>query len=192
MSACAHARLAADALPAKRTTVLFRAVQAHLETFLAGAEAAGTPVPAFVERELRDYLACRDLTKGFCRVRCACGHETLLGFPCRGRGFCPTCTGRRMNETAANLVDRVLARDVPYRQWVLSLPFGLRRLLANNGDLCTAVLGVFIRKVFAWLRRKARRLGVKDPAPGAVVAIQRANAAIQRESPADYRSLLLH
>ena len=41
------------------------------------------------------------------------------------RGFCPSCGGRRMADTAAHLVDRVLPR-VPVRQWVLTLPFCLR------------------------------------------------------------------
>ena len=38
------------------------------------------------------------------------------------RGFCPSCGGRRMADTAAHLVHRVLPR-VPVRQWVLTLHF---------------------------------------------------------------------
>lgn len=38
---------------------------------------------------------------------------------------CPSCAGRRMNEQAAHLVDRVLPH-VPYRQWVLTLPLCAR------------------------------------------------------------------
>ena len=45
---------------------------------------------------------------------------------------------------------------VPVRQWVLSLPFGLRYRLAYDRELTTAVLGVFVRTVFASLRRRAR------------------------------------
>ena len=40
---------------------------------------------------------------------------TVVAFSCRGRGFCPSCGGRRMSELAAHLVDRVLPA-VPIRQ----------------------------------------------------------------------------
>jgi len=53
----------------------------------------------------------------------------LVAFSCKGRGFCPSCGGRRLTERAAHLVDHVLPR-VPVRQWVLSLPFELRYQLA--------------------------------------------------------------
>jgi len=46
-----------------------------------------------------------------------------------------------MAERAANLVDHVLPA-VPMRQWVLSLPFRLRYLLAWNHELCREVLAV--------------------------------------------------
>jgi len=36
-----------------------------------------------------------------------CGDELRLPFPCKGRGFCPSCMGRRMAEGAALLVDHV-------------------------------------------------------------------------------------
>ena len=44
-----------------------------------------------------------------------------------------------MADTAAHLVDRVLP-EVPVRQWVLSLPFGLRYRLADDAPLTSAVL----------------------------------------------------
>jgi hypothetical protein len=44
-------------------TSLYRAVQEHLETFLAQAEAAGAWVPAFVTREFDDYLKCGPLPR---------------------------------------------------------------------------------------------------------------------------------
>jgi uncharacterized Zn finger protein (UPF0148 family) len=33
----------------------------------------------------------------------ACGKNRLLPFSCKGRGFCPSCTGRRKVETPAHL-----------------------------------------------------------------------------------------
>jgi hypothetical protein len=38
---------------------------------------------------------------------------------------------------------------VPVRQWVLSLPYRLRYLLAWNHELCRAVLAVFVGAVRA-------------------------------------------
>ena len=64
-----------------------------------------------------------------------------------------------MSELASQLVDRVIP-EVPVRQWVLSLPWSLRYLLAFDAALCRDVLAVFIRAVFGWLRRRAARHGV--------------------------------
>jgi hypothetical protein len=60
-----------------------------------------------------------------------------------------TC-GVRMTESAARLVGHVLPR-VPIRQWVLSLPYRLRYLLAWNHELCRAVLGVYANVHFPTL-----------------------------------------
>ena len=134
--------------------VLHRTLRTELETFLAHARERGRSVPRFVERELRAYLECGLPSHGFVRVRCSeCGLERLVVFSCKGRGFCPSCGGRRMAETAAHLVDHVLP-EVPVRQWVLSLPFELRYRLAYDRDLSGSVLGVFLRAVFAGLRRR--------------------------------------
>ena len=72
-----------------------------------------------------------------------------------------------MNQTAANLVDRVLPH-VPIRQWVLSFPMPLRLWLARRPELRQAVLGVFLRVVFGFYRRQARAAGHADPRSGAV------------------------
>jgi hypothetical protein len=95
-----------DALEYQRrtpeTTVLYRVVQQNLETFLASAQEHGRVVPRFVERELRAFLDCGILARGFLRVRCkTCGDDRLVAFSCNGRGFCPSCTSRRMSDTAA-------------------------------------------------------------------------------------------
>jgi len=51
-------------------TVLYTVVREELETFLARARERDHPVPRFVERELRAYLACGTLEHGFVRARC--------------------------------------------------------------------------------------------------------------------------
>jgi hypothetical protein len=57
-----------------------------------------------------------------------------------------------MAERAAHLVDQVLP-VVPVRQWVLSVPFHMRYVLAWDHALCRAVTGVFVRAVLGSLRR---------------------------------------
>jgi hypothetical protein len=119
------------------------------------------------------------LAAGFARVYCpGCRKEELVAFACKGRGFCSSCGGRRMADTAAHLVDRVFP-DVPVRQWVLSLPFAVRYLLARDPELCTKVRRIYVRAVFGLLRRRARKLGIDAPRPGAVVAVQRFDSALR-------------
>ena len=122
--------------------MLYRTIEAHLPTFLArtgGADGTGG-WPAFVRREFEAYLRCGILDHGFLRVRCErCGETTVVGFSCKGRGFCPSCRSRRMSELAAHLVDRVLPH-VPIRQWVFTVPVPVRYQLAFNAGLTRAVL----------------------------------------------------
>ncbi len=160
--------------------VLHTVVREHLEDFLrAAAERTdGVGVPKFVEREFRKFLACGVLARGFARLRCgACGFERLVPFSCKGRAFCSSCGGRRMTERAAHLVDAVF-RHAPGRQWVLTVPYRLRHLLAWDHHLCRAVLRVYVRVRLGFMRRRARRSGILDGRGGAVTAIQRSGSAL--------------
>jgi hypothetical protein len=140
-------------------TTLYRVVQENLETFLAEVEAGGVAsLPQFVKDEFEAFLECGILSYGFLRVRCAeCGHEKLVAFSCKRRGICPSCGGRRMAETAAWLVDRVIPK-VPVRQWVLSCPIPLRSLFAVHPELLTSVLQIIHRVIATHLIKQA---GVK-------------------------------
>jgi Putative transposase/Transposase zinc-binding domain len=157
-------------------TVLYGVVQDHLATLLDTARdhsEHGFGYPRFVEREFEKFFACGLLCNGFVRVRCdTCAEERLVAFSCKTRGFCPSCTSRRMANTAADLVDRVLP-IVPYRQWVLSLPRRVRFLLARDSELLNRALGVFLAKLFAWQRRRARAHSIADPHVGAITFVQR-------------------
>ena len=83
-----------------------------------------------------------------------------------------------MAGTAAHLVDRVLPA-APVRQYVLSLPFNLRYRLAYDADLTGAVLRIFVRRVFASLRRRAcRRWPTVNQLCGAVTFVQRFGGAL--------------
>ncbi|HEX7603909.1 MAG TPA: transposase zinc-binding domain-containing protein, partial [Polyangiaceae bacterium] len=61
-------------------------------------------------RRLRRLLfASRKAARSLARLRCeSCSESKLVAFSCKGRGFCPSCLGRRMCATAANLVEQVL------------------------------------------------------------------------------------
>ncbi len=163
-------------------TVLYETLQHSLETFFAGLAAADRHLPRFVERELRGFLECGIHAHGFVRVRCPdCRKDRALAFSCKRRGFCPSCGGRRMADIAAHWMDFVLP-DIPMRQWVLTLPFQLRYLLAYDADLVTDVLNAFLRTLFAWQRRRAKRSGIDarscDIRTGAVTGIQRFGSAL--------------
>src|SRR6266851_2860138 len=111
------------------------------------------------DSEFERYLGGGILANGFARVHCtACGDELLVAFSCKGRGFCPSCTGRRMHDIATNLVNHVIPH-VPVRQWVLSLPRWARFLLARDPMLITCSLDIALRTIFAHQRRVARRAG---------------------------------
>jgi len=155
-------------------TALYRIVHEHLEAFLQHArETYARPLPRYVERELRSYLKCGQLREGFTRVRCPrCRHEFLVGFSCKGRGLCPSCSTRRMTATAAHMATRVLP-DVPVRQWVLSVPHEIRGLLAAKAVVLSSVLRIFLSVVTGWYEREAKRTGVVGPKTGAVAFPQR-------------------
>jgi hypothetical protein len=161
-------------------TALYRIIQQHLETFVARVEAAVTTVqwPAFVLREFFTFLACGLLAHGFARVHCpGCGKDALVALSCKGRGFCPSCGGRRMADTAAHLVDHVLPH-VPVRQWVLTVPFALRYRMAFDPAVVREVRRVLMRTIFAFLRRRARARGLVAPECGAVAFLQRFGSAL--------------
>jgi hypothetical protein len=122
---------------------LYGIISEHLETFLARQRERDRPVPRFVERELLSFLDCGVLARGFLRVHCdACGKDLAVAFSCKGRSVCSSCCGRRMADTAAQLVDRVLP-VAPIRQWVLSSPFTLRYRFAYDSRPASAVLRIF-------------------------------------------------
>ena len=130
-----------------------------------------------MRKALQGFLKCGLLEHGFCRLVCDdCRQEQVVAFSCKDRGFCPSCMGRRMSDTAAHLVDRVLP-DVRIRQWVLSLPIRVRLLCAFKPDALTAVVREFTRAIFAYQRRRARKLGLRNARCGAVTAIQRFGSA---------------
>ena len=156
-------------------TVIHQVIVEHLETFLETAQNRdGCGVPAFVERAFRKVLDCGCPARGFARLRCSsCGFERLLPYSCKqSGGLCPSCSGRRMAELSAHLVDNVLPA-VPMRQWVLTLPFSLRYKLAWDHELTKSILSAFYHVIQEFYCERVEAQGVTDVRTGAATAVQR-------------------
>ncbi|NRB42345.1 MAG: transposase zinc-binding domain-containing protein [Pseudomonadales bacterium] len=92
-------------------------------------------------------MDCGRLENGFLRVRCDdCYHERIVAFSCKKRGFYPSCGASRMAQTAALLTDHILPHQ-PIRQYVLSLPFPLRFLLAAKPELIRPTLKIITHSI---------------------------------------------
>ena len=136
---------------------------------------SGICLPKHVTEELQQFLTCGILSHGFAQMHCdVCRKRHLVAFSCKGRGFCPSCMGRRMNEGAANLVDHVLPTGVPIRQWVLTLPHPLRYPLAFDPKYLGPVLRLFTDTVGAWYRRQ-----LPEGRTGSITVIQRASSDLR-------------
>ncbi len=157
-------------------TLLHRVVREHFRTFLAHTgRTYARPLPKYIVLEFEKYLACGDLSRGFIRCVCAsCGLERAVPFSCKTRGLCPSCSGRRMADSAARLVDSVLP-DVPIRQWVLTLPYDLRLLTAMRADVLRDVVRAYVETIHRWMRRRLQRPGA---AAGSVAATHRGGGAL--------------
>jgi hypothetical protein len=83
-----------------------------------------------------------------------------------------------MAELAAHWVERVID-DVPVRQWVLTVPWTRRLLLARNPKLSKGVLGVALKEVLGWYRQRAKQhLGLADARTGSVTVVQRFSSSL--------------
>jgi hypothetical protein len=133
-----------------------------------------TGLPDFVRAEFAGYLDCSVMQRGFAHLACEdCGLPRLVAFTCAGRGFCPTCLGRRMNQTTHNLLAHVLPA-APLRQRVLSLPYALRAPLAYEPGLMGVVARVFADSLLRWYgRRLAPNNGTSQG--GLLTVIQRSS-----------------
>jgi len=156
-------------------TVLYKIIQNYWLTFVDKVEVIDEKgLPGYVKTEFEEFLKCGILANGFLRVRCErCGHEKILGFSCKRRGFCSSCNTRKMNETAALLTDYVIPR-VPVRQWVITVPIYLRYLMTSHPKLQSKILAIIIHTISSYYKKKAKETtGIKDGQTGAVTLIQR-------------------
>src|SRR5262245_210075 len=163
-------------------TLLYHVVADHLETFLASLDADPdvTGLPAYVQREFYEYLQCGVLAHGFLRLGCdTCHQELLLAFSCKRRGFCPSCAGRRMAQTAAHLVAQVIPW-VPTRQWVVSVPVPVRYWMAASQELTAQVHTIIRTTIGQYYVNQAVAHGVPRAKgqPGSVTFMQRFGSAL--------------
>ncbi len=109
------------------TYITPRSVRAHVHTpGVTGSKRGGS---------LESVTLCA--SAGWPTARPACPHL-------HGRGFCPSCGGGRMADTAAHLVDRVLP-EVPARRWVLSFAFqSVQDSNLHAGNISPLIPGTYV------------------------------------------------
>ena len=160
-------------------TTLYQVVAENLATLYGAVDdgALSIALPKFVKKELEGYLDCGLLCRGVARLRCdGCEETRLVAFSCKGRGFCPSCLGRKMSATAAHLIEDVLP-PVAVRQWVLTVPFAWRKRLGYDGPLLSALTRLFVKTVLDFYG--ARGGGAARGQSGAVVAVQRTSSDLK-------------
>ena len=93
------------------------------------------------------------------------GRDVLVAFSCKHRGLCPSCASRRMCNGAATLVGRIL-RNVPVRQWIMSLPLELRALAAKRSDVLAEMERIFAEEIARVTTRLASIAGARTGSVG--------------------------
>ena len=159
--------------------LFYRIIETYWPIFLREQGRVGKTLPIFIRDEFEKFLKCGIPEHGFIRTYCyQCQYSGIVAFSCKKRGFCPSCTARRMNDEAAHLVDHVLPQEAPMRQWVLSFPYKLRFLMAHDSKLTNRILSVFIQVIGSRLKKRAKKSGIKGGKPGSVTFIQRFGSAL--------------
>ena len=158
--------------------LLYQTIRGHYQSFKRLCEQDGKGLPSYVKEEFEAFLRCGQIYYGFTRRQCeSCGHEHLLPFSCKKRGFCPSCCARRAAENQIHLIDHILPHE-KFRQWCVTLPIGVRYLVANNSELQSAIHSIIIDAIDTHIKNIAELLGVKKPFPGSITFIQRQGTAL--------------
>lgn len=151
-------------------TVFFQIIKKYYKTWVKKAEKDGKKIHFYIHREFQGFIKCGILAHGFACAHCkACDHEFLVGFSCKSRGICPSCTTRDMVETAAHIRENVISQ-IPVRQWVISFPKRIRHYLQTD-----AILQKVLRIVANEIRKRLIICSseVSNPEFGAISFIQR-------------------
>jgi hypothetical protein len=113
-----------------RGSPLFQCLSDHWEAFSGQHqdlfEDQDGPLRRRHQVVIGQFMECGLMDFGFVRVRCGdCGHELLLPFSCKTRGFCPSCAKKRECFFGEFLLNEVLER-VTHRHVVFTIPKRLR------------------------------------------------------------------
>ena len=139
---------------------------------------AGVELPLHIKGEFDKFMTCGIHAFGFARFNCGlCQKDKLVAYSCKRRTICPSCSGRRMADTAKHLVENVIP-SVPTRQWVLSLPYKHRFLLSTHPKILSRVIGIYHRAISTFYKKQAKLSGLVNPQAGAVSVIQRFGGAL--------------
>jgi hypothetical protein len=161
------------------SSILHRILERHAPAFWAACEQRGRHYPPFLQRQLSSFARCGDPAHGFARIYCPhCRREEFLAFSCKVRQLCPCCCARRMNAQAAHLVDHVLP-TVPLRQWVLTVPFEIRALLAFDPKLLSLLRRIYVQETLRFFEAQIASTGVHQPRGGAVNFAHRVDGALR-------------
>ena len=163
-------------------TLLHQIFVENFEEFQYALKKSGKHLPPHVIRELDAFLDCGiPEAGGYSTWRCNNGCPSsvkTIAFSCKRRGFCPRCGGRRMSQTAANIVDNVFPNQAA-RQWVISLPFELRFWVASDGKLMDKILEICNQEISNFYKAKARNEhGLVYSHTGGITFVQRAGGQI--------------
>ena len=162
-------------------STLYKVVQDNLATLYEAVDDGALPIrlPDFVRKELEGFLDCGLLCRGGAHVQCIdCSEKRLVAFGCGGRGFCPSCLGRKMASRTLNLTECVLP-PVALRQWVLTFPFAWRSRLGFDAALFGTLTRIFVQTVLAFYTERTTKKNGPRGKSGAVVALQRTSADLR-------------
>ena len=156
-------------------TLLYRTIETYWPMFVIEQARVGKRLPLFIYQEFDDYLKCGIPEFGFVRTYCyECQFSGVVAFSCKRRGFCPSCSGRRMNDEADHIIKNVIP-EITTRQWVLSFPYKIRYVLSQNQKLTNELLKIFIRTIESYQRKRIKNKNAKI---GAITFIQRFGSAL--------------
>jgi len=155
-----------------RENPLFQVLSDHFSNFVEDYpdhyQKSWGPLRRVVERTVSGFLRCGLPEHGFARVRCfSCREEYLLPFSCKTRGVCTSCAQKRTTAWARWVVEE-LARPVPHRHVVVTLPKILRPYFKFDRSL----LPDFCRWVNQCLRDVMAPLADEPVRPGFVAVLQ--------------------
>lgn len=171
-------------LPTPGDAFLRDVIKRRFIDYLDERAAEGRALPDFVVREFELATTCGDFRTFHATFACQeCPHQWKICLRCKRRGWCPACMVFRQHDRTRFLEQRIIG-NTPIRQYVLTLPPPLRVFLAFRPRLISMVLGQFLKLVFGYLAKAAKKLlrargeqyrsvRVGHLKPGAVTAIQR-------------------